>query len=107
MATRDERLARNQAIFRAANEALRRSAGDRAGLLTCICECGAESCRDEIRVSYDQYEAVRSADSRFMVVPGHESEGETVVQELDGLTIVEKVGRQRDIVQGGEARASD
>ena len=100
MANREERLAQNEAIFRAANEALRRSGSKQPGLMTFICECGDASCRDDIRMTCEEYAEVRRSDARFLLARGHEDDGDRVLDERDRFTIVEKVGAARDVVEG-------
>ena len=56
MATREERAASNQTVFRAANEALRSGRADRSTAHTFICECGDEACMASIELTYDEYE---------------------------------------------------
>ncbi len=59
------------------------------------CECGDATCSDPIRVSIDEYEAVRAEPTRFMVAPGSEHvapEVERIVQRGERFWIVEKAG---------------
>jgi hypothetical protein len=91
---REERIARNNAAFRAANERIRQTAGEYAldGLLPFICECAEPGCTRVARLTFDEYRAVR-ADDRFFVLPGHERwEGERarVVETYERYLVVEK-----------------
>ncbi|MDQ3859575.1 MAG: hypothetical protein M3327_14220 [Actinomycetota bacterium] len=90
MDSREERVGKNEALFREVNERIREittSNGDAEFL----CECGDSRCAQPIAVSIDEYEAVRSVPTRFLIVPGHEiAEVEEVVQENERFAVVEK-----------------
>src|SRR4051794_23780508 len=78
MTTRKERLALNQAAFRIANERMsewpeRREERRSTGSSTYFCECSRTDCRAILRLTSDEYEAVRAASRRFAIAPGHES----------------------------------
>ncbi len=104
MTDSDERRARNEAIFRAANEAILGPARP-AGLLTFLCECGDEGCKDTLELTSDEYEAVRRDAARFAIIPGHASRGETVVETSERFTLVEKQGVGRAIAEQMDPRA--
>jgi hypothetical protein len=91
---RAERIAENEARFRDINERLR---GDLETLtgeeepLRFVCECGNASCREGVQMGLAAYEAVRSHERHFAVVPGHEiPDVETVVERHDGYLVIEK-----------------
>jgi hypothetical protein len=98
VSTREERRAENEAIFRAGNEAIVRNVGD-APTLPLICECGSADCLDRIRVTPEEYEAVRAHPARFLLATGHEDENETVVDEFDRFSVIEKTGAGRAVVE--------
>lgn len=91
----EERIARNEALFRAVNEEVeglaqrfRSNGDDEVGF---ICECGDAECADRVPVPLSVYERIRSNPRRFVVLPGHVlSEVEHVVEETPGYVIVEK-----------------
>ena len=95
MDSRLERIARNEDRFRDGNERLADlSAATESGDVTIKlhCECGRETCTEWIWMSANEYEAVRSQDDRFAVVPGHESaDVERVVERNLRFLIVDKV----------------
>ena len=97
MASREERAASNQTVFRAANEALKRGEVDRATLHTFICECGDEACMTSIELTHEEYEGVRSEPHLFALAQGHEGPGDSVIERFDRFTLVEKVGAARRI----------
>ncbi len=107
----EERLALNQAIFRAANERIRAWA-DQPGdqdreSLSVFCECSHEACRKKIAVERDEYEAVRSNSLHFLVSPGHNvSKLERMVRECDRYAVVEKLGEVAALVTATDPRRS-
>ena len=58
----EERIARNQATFRAANERIGAAAGvyDVATPVPFICECADPICTEVVLLELDQYEEIRS-----------------------------------------------
>lgn len=83
--SREERVARNEAAFRRANERLRRDVpnllASRDELTPFICECGDSRCMDVIQLTVREYEVVRGRPTRFAVVPGHATGTERVVTD--------------------------
>ncbi len=97
-----ERIAKNDAVFRDANEGIRQAArqyGVRDSV-PFVCECADPSCRDLVRLSLDEYEWVRAAPNRFLNVPGHEQAAQgaaVVVERHEGYVVVEKQGHAGDV----------
>jgi hypothetical protein len=92
---REERLARNEVLFRSVNEAIEQQAIEFGGLdeYEFICECARTGCFDRISLTLKQYEHIRAEATRFFVVPGHEDIAvELVVEAQPGFLIVEKDG---------------
>ena len=59
--------------------------------LAIVCECGSETCIDQISLSFAEYEHVRGDPRTFIVRPGHEEpEVETVVERSEGYYVVRK-----------------
>jgi hypothetical protein len=91
---REVRAARNQALFRAVNEKMRKLNEDVASLtgsFTIACECADTNCLEMIEISTDDYLAVRGEPRRFVVLPGHVIvDVETVLREGDTYAVVEK-----------------
>jgi hypothetical protein len=94
MTAYDERRARNEALFREANERIEAAARTAPGSVAeFLCECSDAECVSTIRISIAAYEDVRAASSRFVVAPGHEHEDiEDVVERHDEYAVVEKRG---------------
>ena len=86
-------LAKNEELFRSVNEQVRdlNQTFLVEGTLRIVCECGEQSCIDQIELMPGEYEAVRSDSALFAVKPGHEVEDvETVVERKDGYWVVRK-----------------
>jgi hypothetical protein len=102
-------MAENEARFRALNERLRSGAdswGQSEGVLELVCECGDENCTHAIPLTPRHYEAVRSDEAQFMVVPGHERTGvEDVVAERDGWIVVRKRGEAAELAAETDPRS--
>jgi hypothetical protein len=95
---RAARVAENEATFRRANDELERRFRelDAEGLTPFLCECGDARCTRTIRLSLDEYDAVRNAPHRYAVIPGHQLlDVERVVVQNERYDVVEKfdVGR--------------
>ena len=84
----EERAARNEALFRAVNEEVKRLEGDDAAF---VCECVDESCVERGQVTLVAYEGVRAHPRRFIVARGHEVDS---VEQIDtaepGYVVVKK-----------------
>ena len=91
---REERLARNEVLFRSVNEAIACS------LARELCDTAAghlasatATAPDRVSLTLKQYEHVRAEGTRFFVVPGHQDVAvELVVEAEAGFVIVEKDG---------------
>jgi hypothetical protein len=99
-----ERIARNDAMFRAANERL---AATPAHLqaddpLIFLCECADLECTTIIRVPRAEYRLVRSKPRWFVCAPDHEPAANgsaRLVREAEGYVVVEKTGRAGEIAE--------
>jgi len=98
-----ERIARNDALFREANEGIRRAAvenGIDGGEMPFLCECADPTCRTVIVLDVEDYQRVRSDPRRFLNAPDHEHAAlgyARVVERHDAWTIVEKIGRAGEL----------
>jgi hypothetical protein len=89
----EERIARNEALFREVNERIAESAqrfdSDRAEF---VCECADQDCTDRVEVTLEEYELVRADGTQFLLRPGHEdTRVENVVERRGRFAIVRKV----------------
>jgi hypothetical protein len=110
MEDRAARLAANEAVFRAGNEAIdaNATAAGTEGKRVYMCECGTRTCLEQVPLTAEEYQAVRSEPARFFVVPGHEdqSAGEVVVDRSNRYVVVEKQGSPRQIAEETDPRAN-
>jgi hypothetical protein len=104
MASREERSARNQSIFRAANDAIERAVDGRDDPVTFLCECSAVDCTDTIELTLAEYEGVRAGSASFALKRAHEGAEDRVLEEYDRYTLVEKVGFARDVAEDKDPR---
>lgn len=107
---REERLAKNQVIFRTVNEAIEQKALQLGGLdeYEFICECSTADCFERISLTLTEYEHIRRAGVRFVVAPGHEDiEVELVVGTRGSYSIVEKDGSAGIVAEFADPRDGD
>jgi hypothetical protein len=94
-----EEIGQAQVACRNENELIQASA-DRLtilGPIPFVCECPDQHCSEIVRLTYDQYEAIRQHPRRFFNVSGHErpsveAGAERIVVAAGELTVVEKLG---------------
>jgi hypothetical protein len=101
-----ERIVRNDAIFREANEGIREAAeehltdGDEQ--VPFVCECADENCRDFVQMTLAEYQLIRSDPRLFVNVAGHQASAHgwaEAVASRDGHVVVEKVGPAGDLAE--------
>jgi hypothetical protein len=88
----EERAARNEALFREANERAEDLLPEGETAADFVCECSDEGCTDRLRVPLGVYEEVRSHPRHFLVLPGHQNPLDRALERRDGFVIVEKSG---------------
>ena len=106
---REQRIARNESIFRAANERIAdwEERGDRdAAQELYLCECADAACTQKVRLSESDYERVRRDPAQFFVRPGHEvADVETVVETHTDWALVRKDDREaREVAEETDPR---
>jgi hypothetical protein len=92
---REERLARNEVMFRTVNERIDSIAATfgEGVPYEFVCECASRDCFELILLTLDEYERIREDGTRFLVYPGHQDiEIERVVDVHSGYLVVEKDG---------------
>ncbi|MGH3043840.1 MAG: hypothetical protein ACRDM2_03855 [Gaiellaceae bacterium] len=100
MSLSDERLARNEILFREINERLDEMSVPWSKTTDYLCECSEMSCTKIVELTSDQYERIRSRATVFVVAPGHEKhEIEKVIERHDGYLLVEKVVAVEEIIE--------
>ena len=104
-----ERVGRNDAIFRAANEGIsdRAEAEDLTEEIPFLCECAEESCTEVVRLSADEYEHVRQDATDFLNAPGHEVAAgphAEVIERHHRYVIVRKLGVAAEVAEEMDPR---
>lgn len=109
-----ERVARNDATFRDANEQIQGVAAtmdlEDEALLPVICECADVECSELLQLTRAEYEAVREHPERFVNARGHVRNGlgwAEVVKEYERYTVVEKVGDAAEVAVELDPRAEE
>jgi hypothetical protein len=105
MSSIEDRLARNEVMFRAINDRIRDLA-NRFGTISdealeFVCECADETCVERVSLTPSQYDDLRAIPARFVVVPGHEATPlvERVVFRSPEFVIVRKIGIAAEIAR--------
>ncbi len=98
--SREERIVKNEALFREVNERIEEVTAERLPSFEIVCECGDKECHRTLAVAPDEYARVRDDPTHFFVLPGHEiPEVETVVEGSDRFNVVEKHLDQEEIAR--------
>jgi hypothetical protein len=91
--SRQQRVAKNEALFRQVNERIE-EVHDKLGgetLSDFLCECGDDDCTMPISLTLAEYETVRSVPTHFAIALGHEViDVERVIRTGKGYSVVEK-----------------
>jgi hypothetical protein len=95
----EERLAKNEALFREVNERIQEiderldgAPSDTGALYEFICECADEACFERVQLLRPEYEQVRRVGTHFVVAPGHaRADIERVVEHHERYHVVEKI----------------
>jgi hypothetical protein len=99
-----ERIARNDVIFREANERIGEAAEEYGAEMSIpfFCECADENCREIVRLTMAEFRDLRSNPRHFLNTPGHEASAHgwaEVIARTDGHVTVAKIGRAGDIAE--------
>ena len=101
---RQEEIGQAQVACRTENEAIQASADKLAllGPIPFVCECPNRDCAEIVRLSFDEYEAIRQYPRRFFNISGHETASveagaERIIAVAGDLTVVEKIGIAGDV----------
>lgn len=91
-----ERIAKNNRIFREANEKIRATSNaynDPLERIPFLCECPRPDCTTIVRLTVPEYQDVRADSAHYLTAPGHE-EAEApvghVVSRAQNYVVVEK-----------------
>src|SRR5215210_7838750 len=110
MDERQERLGRNEALFREINErleGLNETFSAVSERIEVVCECGQSSCIERFSMSVREYEALRRDPTTFAIRPGHEiADVETVVERGAEYVVVRKhAGEPAKLAANEDARS--
>jgi hypothetical protein len=104
-----KRAADNEALFRQVNERLQEMAEafqEVTSSAVFACECADLACIEQIQMSVDEYEGVRSEPNQFVVVPGHvDLDVENVVRNNERFAVVAKIGAGAQIAAETDPRS--
>jgi hypothetical protein len=106
---RQERVSRNEAMYRSVNLQIERVTEELGGgpddRLEILCECGEDGCGAMLDVTQAEYDEAHEQRDRFMVAPGHENEHiERVVNRTPRYLIVDKFGAAERVAEAEERR---
>lgn len=104
---RGRRAAKNQALFREANER-EREVNDSGLWLAFVCECADEACVELIELTPEEYEKIRESPTHFAVAPGERHvvpDVERVVAQHQRFWVVDKVGVAGAVAEGLDPRS--
>jgi hypothetical protein len=108
MDAREERLARNETLFRSVNENIEDAATSSQldeHTFEFFCECSNIDCTLLLPMTLPEYERVRADPTQFVVAPGHElPEIESVVTRAGAYQIVVKEGKAAEFASEHDAR---
>jgi hypothetical protein len=113
MASRHERIAEMEVLFRAGNERMMAwpENQERAALgepFVLFCECGRRRCPARLELTAPEYEAVRADPSRFVIAHGHEfPEAEDVIEEHERYVVVRKPAAGGEVARALDPRSED
>jgi hypothetical protein len=106
---REERLMRNEALFRTANERAaaweeRHEEPNEVELYHC--ECADLECREKVPLTVGDYERVRADSTQFFVLPGHElPDVETVIETHAEWAVIRKDPEVQGIAEATDDRS--
>lgn len=110
MDSREQRLARNESLFREINERVREIAskhGADVHLYEFYCECSNKDCTLRVELGLPDYERIRTHGNRFLVAPGHNlPEIELIVEQTEGWWVIEKEGEAGAFAEALDPRAN-
>jgi hypothetical protein len=107
--SREERIAKNESLFREVNERIEEAAArtaladEEAGF---VCECADLSCTERLPITLVDYQQARSEPTWFVVLAGHERPDiERIVRRLNGCLIVDKLGEEGEEAEERDPRS--
>ena len=108
MDAREQRLAKNETLFREVNERIEAVAHQLGPSIPYefLCECANADCTFRISLPLSTYETVRADPKQFVVLPLHYTpEIEDLVAEEDTYWVVRKTGEAGEYVEQLDPRS--
>ena len=107
--TRQTQNAEIQALYREVNERIASlSAQWSTASLELLCECGTAVCSERIELSREEYEALRTQPTHFVLKHGHEAAGvESVIDSEDAFLVVANDGDAATVARLTDPRSND
>jgi hypothetical protein len=105
--SRERRVIRNETLFREVNERIEDVSEDVPGseFIGFLCECGENTCLEQIELTQEEYEQVRSVPDHFAIKPGHEHpDFERVLNQEERYAVIDKVGQAEDVAERTDPR---
>ena len=94
MATREERLSKNEHLFRVINQqidGLDEAFSRGHDVFVVICECVRADCVEQLEIGRTEYQRLRSDATLFVLKPGHEAaDVEEVIATREQYAVVRK-----------------
>jgi hypothetical protein len=105
-----EQVARNDAVFREANERIEEVARDldHDDRVPFICECADPGCRKVVSMTLGEYERIRADSTHFLIAPNHDRvapEHVEIVEKQPGYVVVAKIGAAAEVATELDARS--
>ena len=107
-----EEIGQAQVACRSENEAIQASVDKLTlqGAIPFVCECPDSDCAEVVRMTFDEYEAIRQNPRHFFNVSGHEAASvaagaERIIAVVAELTVVEKIGIAGEVAADAHGRA--
>jgi hypothetical protein len=112
----------SDAVRKARNESVRRERNERAEAHNAVvkwvdppfadwtCECANENCSEPVRLTIEEYEAIRDEPTHFVIAPSLDHVGagiERIVRREDRYWVVEKVGVAAEVSEDLEPHDDD
>jgi hypothetical protein len=109
MGCTDERMTKNHATFRDANERIYGRAGEYkvTEAIPFLCECADPRCTAIIRLSAEEYDRLRADPHRFFGAPGHAApfrESLKIAEHHAAYEVFVMVGRAAEIAEALDPR---
>jgi hypothetical protein len=106
---RHDRVAQNEAMYRAVNRQIEEASAEAGGApneqLEVLCECGEDGCNKTLALTITEYDEAHVQRDRFIVASGHEDpQIEVIVTRKEDYLVVDKFGEAEKVAEAEERR---